>query len=277
MFARITGAAVRAILVALVVAIPALLLPEETNRSVEMVALLALLAAALTFVEYSSEFPSIIEFRDSPPLNRFRFLSLAAMVLVMTMICKHAYDPTNATALFAGTAGLIASWVDFPFSPVHLVTLMLPPDTSIQTLAAVRMTAAVSYVISLITVAAFLFVVRILCWPICQRAFNVWVNLPLFDPTAGGDVLYRMQRDGRINIIAGVLLPFVIPALVKVATDWITPISMENPQTLIWVVAAWAFLPASMIMRGVAMLRIASLIEEKRRRAYADNQAMQAA
>jgi len=52
---------------------------------------------------------------------------------------------------------------------------------------------------------------------------------------------------------------------------------LTNPQTLIWTMSAWSFLPASMIMRGVAMMRIAGLIEDKRRRAYANAQAMQTA
>jgi len=131
--------------------------------------------------------------------------------------------------------------------------------------------------IALITVLSFLFVVRILGWPTGNGAFNVWINLPLFDPTTGGDVVYRLQRDGRINITIGVLLPFIIPAVIKAAADWGSPVMLENPQTLIWTVSAWSFLPASMIMRGVAMMRIADLIEEKRRRAYANAQAMQAA
>ena len=55
------------------------------------------------------------------------------------------------------------------------------------------------------------------------------------------------------------------------------PIALTDPQTLIWTVSAWAFLPASMVMRGVAMARIAELIEEKRRRVYANAEAMQTA
>ena len=101
-----------------------------------------------------------------------------------------------------------------------------------------------------------------------RSAFNVWVNLPLFDPTAGGDVLQRLRRDARFNIAFGFLLPFVIPAVVKATSDLIDPITLENPQTLIWTITAWAFLPASMIMRGIAMGRVADLIEAKRRRAY---------
>jgi hypothetical protein len=96
------------------------------------------------------------------------------------------------------------------------------------------------------------------------------VNLPLFDPTAGSDVVERLHRDARINIALGFLLPFIVPAVVKLASDLIDPLTLQNPQTLIWTLAAWAFLPASIIMRGIAMGKIAGMIEEQRRRAYAN-------
>lgn len=261
----------------MLVATPAMLLPGVTNTTMEMGALLALLAAMLTFVEYNSHFPSFVEFRDAPPLNRIRFVALFSTVLILTLITKHDFQPTNITALFAGFGAMIGAGLDFPYSPVRLVVLMVPADTSAQVIDMLRIAAGVSYVIGLVTVASFLFAVRIMGWPTGNGAFNVWVNLPLFDPTTGGDVVYRLQRDGRINIILGVLLPFIIPAMIKVASDWGNPVMFENPQTLIWTISAWSFLPASMIMRGIAMMRIAELIEEKRRRAYANAQAMQAA
>ena len=65
--------------------------------------------------------------------------------------------------------------------------------------------------------------------------------------------------------------------MIKLASDFINPVSLTDPQTLIWTISAWAFLPASMVMRGVAMARIAELIEEKRRRVYANAEAMQTA
>jgi hypothetical protein len=82
-------------------------------------------------------------------------------------------------------------------------------------------------------------------------------------------VLTRLKRDAGLNIVIGALLPFIIPAAVKVASDLVDPISIQDPQTLIWTITAWAFLPASMLMRGIAMSRIADMIEEKRRLAYA--------
>ncbi|GAA6193303.1 hypothetical protein DS909_11715 [Phaeobacter gallaeciensis] len=277
MIARITGAALRGFLVAMMVATPALYLPRITTESTEIVALLAILGFVLTFAEYNSTFPSFIEFRDAPPLNRLRFLALLTMVTLLTLICKHKFEPSNVTALFAGLGTLFAHIMDIPYSPVRLVVLMLPDQATLETINGVRMAASISYVVALCTVAAFFFAVRVQGWPTGNGAFNVWINLPLFDPTTGGDVVTRLQRDGRINVALGFLLPFVIPALVKATSELINPISLDDPQTLIWTMSAWAFLPASMIMRGMAMLRIAELIEEKRRRAYANAEAMQTA
>jgi hypothetical protein len=42
-------------------------------------------------------------------------------------------------------------------------------------------------------------------------------------------------------------------------------LTFTSPQTLIWTMAAWSFLPASLFMRGIAMGRIADMIREKRR------------
>jgi len=64
--------------------------------------------------------------------------------------------------------------------------------------------------------------------------------------------------------------------LIKILTEYADPISLNNPQTLIWTMSAWAFLPASMIMRGIATLRIANLIVEKRR-AYSTTESTQTA
>lgn len=277
MIARITGAALRGILVALMVVIPSLYLPSSTANSTEIVLLLAILGFVLTFSEYNATFPSFIEFRDAPPLNRLRFIALISMTTFLTLVCKHKFDPTNVTALFSGFGILIAHFFDFPYSPVRLVVLMLPGNADLALVSAVRISAAVAYAIALVTVLSFYIAIRVRGWPTSNGAFNVWINLPLFDPTTGGDVVSRLQRDGRINMILGFLLPFLIPALVQITANVINPITLEQPQTLIWTISAWAFLPASLIMRGMAMLRIADLIEEKRRRAYSNAEAMQTA
>jgi hypothetical protein len=271
-----TGAAARGLMVGLLIATPALLVPNILADSAQIVVLVAILACFLTFVEYNTNFPSIVEFRDAPPFNRLRFIALLSTVVMLSLIMKGQTQPTLLTGALTSIGMIIGNAIDFPYSPVRLVVLMLPADADQGLINIVRTAAGISYLVSLIAMAAFIVLVRIMGWPARQGAFNVWVNLPLFDPTSGGDVLERLQRDARVNIVLGFLLPFIIPAVVKATADLIDPITLENPQTLIWTLSAWAFLPASMIMRGIAMSRVAEMIEDKRRRTYADD-SMQAA
>ena len=262
---RLTGTLARAFLVVLLIALPSLLLPGVTSDAAQIVALVAIFAAALTIFEYASAYPGLVEFRDAPPFNRIRFASLFITVLLLTLLVRGAYAPSTITNLIAAVGTLIGHAIDFPYSPVRLVVLMLPPGTSPENIALVRTSAGISYLVSLLTLAIFLIVLRLQGWPKQSGVFNVWINLPTFDPTAGGDVVERLERDARFNIALGFLLPFLTPAVIKAAAATFGTVSLLNPQTLIWTVAAWAFLPASLFMRGIAMGRIAAMIEHKRR------------
>lgn len=42
-----------------------------------------------------------------------------------------------------------------------------------------------AYLISLFSLALFVIVLKLVGWPSTKTAFNVWVNLPTFSPTAG--------------------------------------------------------------------------------------------
>lgn len=276
MVARILGAGLRALWVALLVATPSLLLPGLPGDTAPIAFLVALFAGMLVFVEYVSSTPSIIEFRDAPPFNRIRFACLYLTVLITTLIMRDSVADGTVSGALADVGMIIGNSIDFPFSPVRLVILMLPSEMNIDEVNCVRSTAGLAYLLSIMTIGLFLIVVRFRNWPTGRGSFNFWVNLPLFDPTTGGDVLHRLQRDGTINIALGFLLPFLVPAVVDLFSFIIDPALLTNPQTLIWTVTAWAFLPASLIMRGVAMLRISELIEAKRKRAYAKAEALHA-
>ena len=258
---------------ALLIAMPSLMLSEVSSDTTQIVVLVAILAFLMTFVEYFSEYPSIVEFRFAPPFNRLRFAALFVTVTLLSLIFSGGSEPSSLSALANEIGTLLGAAIDFPYSPVRLVVLMLPPGSDAEVVASVRTAAGLSYMVSLLCLFIFVTLVRMFGWPTRQGAFNVWINLPLFDPTAGGDVLQRLKRDAGLNIVLGILLPFLIPAVVKAAADLIDPVTLDNPQTLIWTMSAWAFLPASMIMRGIAMSRVADLIQEKRMRAYAEAKA----
>lgn len=265
MISQLTGALVRAVLVMVLIATPSLMLPHVSNDTTQIVALVALFAAALTFFEYASTYPGLVEFRDAPPFNRLRFLSLFITVILLSTIVRGQTEPTTLTEFIAALGDKLGEVIDVPYSPVRLVVLMLPEDMSTRHLIMVRTTAGIAYMISMLTLILFVVVMRMIGWPSRIGTFNVWINLPTFDPTTGGDVVDRLQRDARFNIALGFLLPFLIPAAVKLASLAFSPVTLESPQTLIWTMTAWAFLPASLFMRGIAMGRIAGMIEAKRR------------
>lgn len=266
-FSRLIGALARAFFMVLMVATPSLMLPTTTTDTAQIVAFLAIFAGVFTFFEYSSSYPSLVEFRDVSPFNRVRFIALFFTVFFLSMIGKGQFEPTVATEFVTAVGALIGQSIDFPFTPVRLMVSMMPPETDVKTLLSIRTAAGISYLTSLVSLTVFLMTLRLFNWPLKKGAFNVWVNLPTFDPTAGGDVVHRLYRDGRINIFLGFLLPFIFPAFVKLAANLFNPISLSDPQTLIWTVTAWAFLPASLFMRGIAMGRVAQMIEQKRKMA----------
>ena len=261
---RAAGAAVRAFLVMLLIVLPSVILPGIGSDTKQIVALVALFAGVLVFVEYNAVYPSLVEFRDGAPFNRIRYLMLFATVLYLSVIVADRQDPTTVSSLFRALAEVAGQALDFPYSPVRLATFMLADTATADQIADVRTAAGISYLISLISLAVFVIVLKIAGWPNTKSAFNVWVNLPTFEPTAGGDVVDRLERDSRVNLAVGFLLPFLVPALIALATIGLPADALTAPQTLIWAISAWAFLPASLLMRGVAMARIADMIRFKR-------------
>lgn len=266
MIAQLTGAIVRAFLVVLLIATPSLLLPNVSSDATQIVALVAMFAAGLTLFEYTSKYPGLIEFRDAPPFNRIRFVAMLTTVFLLTIICLGQTNPTPLTQFARAIGALVGVIIDFPYSPVSLILLMLPPDASYQDAQLVRMCAGMAYLVSLISLGVFILLIQVNHWPSRNGAFNVWVNLPTFDPTAGGDVVNRLTRDARFNVALGFILPFVVPAVAKAASLVFGPVTLDNMQTLIWMISAWALLPTSLFMRGIAIGRIARMIREQRRR-----------
>ena len=218
--AKLTGALVRGVLVMVLIATPSLMMPNVTGDNSEIVALVALFAGLLTFAEYASSYPCLIEFRDAPPFNRLRYLSLFATVFLLSIIVRGPGSAGEMSPVvdIRAIGNMLGEAIDLPYSPVRLVVLMLPENMSLDHMILVRTAAGLSYAISLLTLVLFVVAMRTLGWPSRMGSFNVWINLPTLDPTTGGDVVERLQKDARFNIALGFLLPFAIPAVVKMAT-----------------------------------------------------------
>ena len=267
----------RAMMVVLLVATPAILLPGTHSETTQIVALVAVVGFIFTFMEYYSASPSLVEFRDAPPFNRIRFGVVFVTVFTLSVIGRGEVMPSTITMFFEAIAGILAEAIDFPYSPVRLTTLMLPQGADPELVRAVRTAAGLAYFLSILSLSIFVLVLRINRWPRNTGGFNVWTNMPTFDPTKGGDVVARLNRDSQINIILGFLLPFLIPAIVKGASSFFNPLSLAEPHTLIWTMTLWALLPSSLLMRGIAIGRLAQMISSRRKRAYAAEQDLQVA
>jgi hypothetical protein len=261
---QLIGAFVRALLVALLVAMPSIILPGVSGEARDISMVFALVGAALTMFEYGSSHPGLVEFRFAPPFNRIRFASLFLTILLLAMMFRGEVGGSEMTRVVREIGGLVGNAMDFPLSPVRILTSLLTNEGAAANTELVRSAAGISYVVSLVSLAVFMIFMRLLAWPLGRGSFNVWVNLPMFDPASSPDVEERLTRDARVNLIFGFTLPFLLPLVAQVANAYFDFSGVESSQTLIWMVAAWAFLPASLFMRGIAMGKIARLIRRKR-------------
>ncbi len=265
MISRLIGATARAFLVVLFIATPSLLLPGITDDAGQVVALICIFGAVFTFVEYGSRYPSMIEFRFAAPFNRLRFAALFLTVFLISVVFRGTAQPTALTELVTLVGRLVGEVIDFPISPVRLMLNAMAPVLDHDRLNVMKAAVGLSYVISLVMLMGFIVALNMNRWPSERQAFNVWVNLPLFEPSVRDDVVARLKRDALVNIMLGMFLPFIVPVVMRFATDSFDPNDIMTPQPLIWMVTLWAFLPASIVMRGVAMMRVAAMIHDLRR------------
>lgn len=268
MISKLPGAILRASLVVILITLPSLVVPQYGSDGLIVMLLVAFSAAVFVLVEYAALSPSFVEFRSAPPLNRLRFAAFFLCVYVLSLIGLSGIS-TNAMARLVGlVAGHMGEFTDMPFSPVRNFLMVLPDDMPRQQSQLLRDFAGMAYLMSLLMVGIFLVLLQMRRWPKRRESFNVWINLPRFDPTASGDVVARLNRDSTVNVILGFLLPFLAPVVLKFMSLLTGPIVLDELHTMIWVVAIWAFGPASILMRGIALNRVAALIHKERKRAY---------
>ncbi|MGB0799952.1 MAG: hypothetical protein ACPGRD_11610, partial [Planktomarina sp.] len=185
------------------------MIPGVPAESTQFATLVALFAGVMTLIEYSSRTPVLIEFRDAPPYNKIRLLMLAVLVASLTaFMIGTAHSAAIPQAIFhMGTQ--VGSVLDVPYSPVRLMIQMLPDTMSSSAVDLMRAATALALAVAIIMITFAVLYFRGLGWPNRKTAFNVHTNLPMFDPTTGGDVVIRLKRGARINIFVGLLVPFI--------------------------------------------------------------------
>ena len=261
---RVSGALFRAILVGVLFALPAFVVPGIASQNGTVIFIISLSMMIWTFMEYASVSPSLIEFRNAPPFNRIRYMSLLVMVYCLSLIQSHMFVPHNTTTFIHNVGAIIGFSIDQPGSPVRLMMMQFPLVADNIPYATFLASTGIAYFISLVSLVIFMAVFFLRRWPSNKEPFNVWLNMPNFDPTTTDDVVGRLSRDARINIVLGFFLPFLIPPVIGVLFRFVGVSPFNDPYLMIWVTAAWAFLPSGMIMRGVAISRVAQMAANAR-------------
>jgi len=83
------------------------------------------------------------------------------------------------------------------------------------------------------------------------------------DPTRGDDLAKRMRRRSQINIGFGMVFLFAVLIFFKTVSVIFGNALFQDLIVLIWIIILWGGIPTTMIMRGMAMARLATEIEKK--------------
>lgn len=261
---RLLNATSRAVLVLLVVISPAFLLPGATRTGQEISLIMGALIAVFTIFEYASNQPGLIDFRYAPPYNRVRFATFGFLLFSLVFLCRATEGVDSFSASILALSDRAVELLSFPVSP-HTVAMELVAaggDSAFVTL--LGRAAAVSIFVGAGGLLFFTLFVWVLRWPAERDSFNLWVNLPTFDPTVGKDIAWRLRRGGLINLMVGLAFPYALVALVSRSGGWFDPSALANYQSLVWGCTLWMFLPVVLFNRGMAMLKIAWLIDMAR-------------
>ena len=264
MFSRLIGAVIRALLVVIVISTPAFLLPGVSVASQEITLIVGGITAAFTIFEYASTHPGLIDFRFAPPYNRIRFVAFACQILALVFLCRAeaGEDPFSPSVI--ALADQAIAWLDFPLSPVGLAGDMIGVGEGPAFVELITRATALSFGITFISLGSFALILWLFRWPVGRRDFNLWINLPTFEPGYGRDVERRLNRDGVINVLSGLAFIYLLPVILSRAGGWFDPSVLANYQPLVWGVTLWGFLAGSLITRGAAILKVAWLVKRTR-------------
>lgn len=263
---RLLGAIFRAFWVIVVVAIPSLVLPSASQGAAEFSLIIGGIIAIFTVFEYGSDSPGFVDFRFAPPYNRFRAFTIAIQVILVTLVAR-AIELNLADAAILDWAQTIAVFMDFPFSPVSNSWDLLIEGSGLSDTSAILLvyTTSISFVAGFAFMIIFSTMLWVFKWPLDRASFNLWINLPMFQPSDGVSVPKRLRRDALVNIILGLTLIYALPYLPIAGLDWLTTDLFENNQALIWAAVLWVFIPTTLLARAAAMWKIARIISRARR------------
>lgn len=259
MLTRLAGASVRAALVAAMIVLPAIVLPEISPNAADLAILSAAIAAAFVVFEYGFTTPSLIEFRFAAPYNRIRFALLALLLTAIAFAFRGTVEQTATTIAVSSFAVTSANIWEFSGSPLVFFNAL---TQELETEGRILLSNAAALALSITLLALILFstVIWMFHWPLKAKNFNLWVNMPNFDSNIDDETQQTLRQSALVSMVIGLSLPFLIPQAALVFMGPLQPITATNSLLLLWMIAIWCFVPAASILRSVALYKVANLV-----------------
>ena len=154
--------------------------------------------------------------------------------------------------------------LSFSLSPVEVAADMIAVEEGPEFTLLIQRAAALSFTVTFLSLGCFASILWLFRWPVGRRDFNLWINLPTFEPGYGRDVERRLHRDGVGNLLAGIAYLYLLPVALSRAGGWFDPSVLANYQPLVWGVTLWAFGSGTLIIRGAAILKVSWLVRRTR-------------
>ena len=256
MILRLTGAAVRAIIVAILVMLPAFLLTGITQSGLEFTRIVATIAAVFVIYEYGFATPSVIEFRYAAPYNRIRFMLLLALVLTPAYLISIVLDGQVLNGTLAGIGHDVFALMDYKYSPITIVAKTLSGnDAALH--EAIAQAIAFNVMISTACVLVFCFAVFTNILRFAGEDFNMWLNMPTYKSYDVSSLQERLINSAFASMLIAFLIPLFGPTAVDVSMVWFSTDGVLAPIAVAWLIAIWTYLPAIYLMRAAALAKVA--------------------
>lgn len=263
MIYRTVGAALRALIIALVVIIPSALVSAGASQAQMFTFTFAILASAVVFVEYLVEAPAVLEFRFASPYNRLRILLVACLALVLSHGLINQFLSGNS-GILPISATIIENFMVAWSSPAHLLSEAF--DLSQSPLQGiVSRLAAFGSAMALFFSLVFGAFIWLGAWPLSKRGFNMWPNMPSFTARAGQKASTKIVQIAILSLTLAVTLPYIIPYFVSYGHQALGINYDDNYLMIYWVLLLWCSIPAMALFRAISLMKLAFLAENIRK------------
>ncbi|MEM0976307.1 MAG: hypothetical protein AAGJ34_02110 [Pseudomonadota bacterium] len=235
-------------------------MPDVSPAAADGFGLATIVACVFVLLEYGFRQPALLEFRFAAPYNRWRFLTLIAIILSFVVLCGNVVVPTPFNTLITWVAEDAKSVLNFPGSPSVVMRGTLESEVTQKAADMIVPMASLGYLVSFLSSVVFMVFLKFSSWPAREGSFHFWSNLPTFQTIQPENASARLMQVGFLSIGMAFLFPYAIPGFLKAFAEMLPIQSFVGDFALFWIIAFSAWLPCACVMRGIALIKVARMI-----------------